>query len=174
MWESEREAAKPTQLQTRTPDPFDPKSTRPYLPFSATVSAEQGTKWKLRIFPLFVVHHRRRKPTGTPAIEAWKSAAPPIFVAIDSTGFWWRNRLGFVPHPILCHFWLSTAAGDIVLLLIGRWKTYDFGSSIRSHRRAWKVTTATVGLSVARNFWLELPVQRWLNSNDRCPARAFW
>ena len=105
--EWEREAVNPT----RNPDPFDLKSTQPYLPFPATVSAEQGTKWKLRSRSSFPCHPCRQKPTGTPAIEAWKPAAPPVFVAIDSTNFWWRNQLGFIPHPILCHFWPSIVAG---------------------------------------------------------------
>lgn len=68
--QSERETAKPTQLQTRKPDPELATFTRPYLPFPATVSADLGTNRKLRIQLLFPCHLCRRTLAGTPAIEA--------------------------------------------------------------------------------------------------------
>ena len=148
-------------------------STWPYLSIPATPSVKLGTNLKLEDRPSYPSRHCRWKPTGSPPLEAWKPVAPIVFVAIDSIGFWWRNWLGFVPHSALCHFWLSTAARYIVLSLISRWKTYGFGSSIRSHRRTWEVTTATIGLSVAITFRLELLGQRWLNSGDHWSARAF-
>ena len=156
---------------TRKPELEPTNVTRPYLLFPATISAELGTNLKLRSRPSFPCHPRRRKTTGTPAIKAWKPTTVSLCSAGIFAGFGWHHQLAFVPHDSLFHFRPSTAAGDIVLPLIGRWKTYSFGSSIRRHRRAWEVTTATVGLSVARTFRLKLPVQRWLNSGDHWPIR---
>ena len=89
------EAAKPTQLQTRKPNPEPATLTRPYLPFLATVSAELGTNLKLRSRPSFPCHPRRRKATGTPAIEAWKPATVSLCSAGIFAGFGWHHRLDF-------------------------------------------------------------------------------
>ena len=112
VWESVREAAKPTQLQTRKPDLEPTNVTRPYLPILATVSTALGTNLKLRSRPPFPCHPHRRKPTGTLAIEAWKPATFPLCSVEIFAGFGWHHQLDFVPHDSLFHFRPSIAIGS--------------------------------------------------------------
>ena len=132
--------------------------TRPVLPFPATVPGKVGTNSTLERWAMYPCRPCCRKTIGKPPIEALKYRRITGSIRRDFAGFRWSHHLDFVLYLSLCHFQLTIDVGDVVFLLIGHWRIYNFGSSIRSHYRAWEVITATFGLSVAWTFSYELPV----------------
>ena len=107
--EREREGFDPSLTRTR-PEPAS--LTRTDLPNPATLSAVLGTNSKLGRRPSYPRGPRRRKPTRTPAIWAWKLRPRPIFAAVDPARFLERHHLELVPHISSNKFRPTKIIGD--------------------------------------------------------------
>ena len=132
--------------------------TRLQLLIPATSSAELGTNLKLERRWSYPHCHRHRKAARTPVIKAWKTATQPIFVTVNLAGIRLHHQLGSTTHVTSFHFWPTPSPKTSVLAVNDRQKAHDFGSTIRRHRRAWEVTTGTVGLIEVWIIRSELPV----------------
>ena len=121
--------------------------TRLQLPIPATSPVKLGTDMKLEWRRSYPRCHCHWKIARTPVIEAWKTAAQPVFFTVNLAGIRLHHRLGSTPHVTNFYFRPTPPPETSVLAVNDRRKAHDFGSTIRRHRRAWEVTSGTIGLT---------------------------